>query len=129
QILRFRSIDTLLISLQYHEFSVLPFRTHRIEPFFQKRDLATFRCKLREIRLLEKLYDGVASSLNFAHGVGKFSFMEQERSFRPCVHHQHVGAKLLKIPNDFLTLRMFIDKAEDLEFSLGIADNTGVVAE
>src|SRR5205807_2076210 len=76
-----------------------------------------------------ELYDGVAPSLNFAHGVSKFSFMEQERSFRPCVHHQHVGPKLLKIPNDFLALRMFIDKAEEIEVALGIADDTGVVAQ
>ena len=99
------------------------------EPFFQKRDFAAFRRKLREIRFLEKLYDGVAPPLNFAHGVGKFSFMEQERSFRPCVHHQHVGPELLKIPNDFLALRMFIDKAEKIEITLRIADNTGVIAQ
>src|SRR6478672_3479941 len=81
------------LALHDLEFAERPFRAHFLEPFLEKRDLATFRRKLRKIRFLEKLYDGVAPSLNFAHGVGKFSFMEQERSFRPCVHHQHVGPK------------------------------------
>src|SRR5207253_7141247 len=85
--------------------------------------------KLGEIRLLEKLYDGVAALLNLAHGVSKFSFMEQERSFRTRIHHQHVGPELLKIPNDFLALRMFIDKAEEIEIALGIADDTSVVTQ
>src|SRR5205085_11230128 len=96
---------------------------------FQKRDLAAFSRKLGEIRLLEKLYDSVAAPLNLAHGVRKFSFMEQKRSFRPCVHHPHVGAELLKIPNDFLALRMFIDKAEEIQIALRIADDNSVVTQ
>src|SRR6267378_7663783 len=55
------------LALHDLEFAERPFRTHLLEPFFEKRDLTAFRRKLREIRLLEKLYDGVASSLNFAH--------------------------------------------------------------
>ena len=79
--------------------------------------------------MLEKLYDGVAALLNFVHGVGKFSLMKQERSFGTRVHHQHVGPELLKIPHDFLALRMFIDKAKEIQIALGIADDTSVVAQ
>ena len=65
------------LALHDFEFAAWTFRAHFLEPFFQKRDLTAFRRKLRKIRLLEKLYDGVAPPLNFAHGVGKFSFMKQ----------------------------------------------------
>src|SRR5205085_2523260 len=111
------------------EFAEGPFRAHLLEPFFQKCDLAAFSRKLREIRLLEKLYDGVAALLNFVHGIGKFSLMKQERSFGTRVHHQHVGPELLKIPHDFLALRMFVDKAKEIQIALGIADDTSVVAQ
>src|SRR5947208_4951434 len=45
------------LALHDLEFAKRPLRAHFRKPFFQKRDLAAFRRKLRKSRLLEKLYD------------------------------------------------------------------------
>ena len=41
---------------------------------------------------------------------------------------RHVGAELLKVPDEVFALRMFVNKAEEIEIALGIANHPGAVS-
>src|SRR5438874_12464476 len=65
----------------------------------------------------------IASTLlDFTHAVSKLAFAQEDRRLRPCVHHQHIGSKLLKILDNLLPLAMLVDESEEIEISLSVAD-------
>src|SRR5947199_1607932 len=53
----------------------------------------------------------------------KFSLPQENGSLGPRVHHQDVGPKLLERPGKFVALGVSIDKIEELEIALGVADD------
>src|SRR5207237_1958072 len=71
----------------------------------------------------KELCDCVASSSELDDSFLKFSLREKNGSLGPGVHHQHVGTKLLEGPGKFVVLGVSIDKIEELEIALGVADD------
>ena len=105
------------------EFRAGTFGADFIEPFLKEMDLRTFRGQLGKVRFLKEFNDGVAPAPDLGDRVGKFSLPEENGSLGPGVHHQDVGAKLLERPGKFVALGVSIDKIEELEITLSIADD------
>ena len=72
---------------------------------------------------MKELGNGVAPAPDFGDRFRKFSLPEKNGSLRTRVHHQDVGTKLLERPGKFIALGVSIDKVEELEVTLSVADN------
>ena len=94
-----------------------------IEPFLQEMDLGTFRRQLGKIRFLKEFGDRITPAPNLNDRFRKSPLREENGSFGAGVHHQNVGTKLLEGPGKLVALSVGIDKIEELEITLGIADD------
>src|SRR6267143_815634 len=110
-------------ALHQLEFGARTFGADFIEPFFQEMDLGTFRGQLGEVRFLKELGNRVAPAPDLGDRFRKFSLPEENGSLGPGVHHQDVGTKLLERPGKLVALSVSIDKIEELEIALGVADD------
>ena len=79
--------------------------------------------------MLKEFNDGVATLLDFAHTISKLALIQKDRRLGPCIHHQDVGSELLKIPDDLFPLAVFVDKSEEIEVSLSVADYSSEFVE
>src|SRR5437588_5851736 len=100
------------LTLHNLKFGQWPLGSHLLKPFFEKSDFAAFTRKLWEVGMLKEFDNGVATLLDFAHAVSKLALIQKDRCSRPCVHHQHVGPELLKIPNDLFPLAVLLNKSK-----------------
>src|SRR5438477_8083437 len=119
ELARYRAFHLTLHNL---ELSQRPLGPYFIEPLFEESDFTALTGQLGEVGMLEGFDDCVATLLDFTHAVSKLAFAQEDRRLRPCVHHQHIGSKLLKIPDNLLPLAMLVDKSEEIEISLSVAD-------
>ena len=72
---------------------------------------------------MKEFGDRVAPASDLDDRFRKFSLPEKNGSLGPGVHHQHVGTKLLEGPGKFVALGVSIDKIEEFEIALGVADD------
>src|SRR5438105_10147861 len=86
-------------------------------------DLGAFRGQFGKVGFLEKLGNGIAPALDFNDRFWKFTLPEKNRRLGSRVHHQHVRPKLLEGPGELVSLGVSIDKIEELQVALSIADD------
>src|SRR5207253_8068163 len=67
--------------------------------------------------------DRVATAANLGDRFRKFPLPQENGRLGARVHHQHVGTKLLERPGKVVPFGVGIDKVEELEIPLGVADN------
>src|SRR6266702_172729 len=110
-------------SLHDLELGARTFGADFVEPLLEEMALGTFRGQLGEVRFLKELHNGIAPAPDLGDRVRKSSLPQENGSLGPGVHHQDVGTKLLERPGKFVALGVSIDKIEELEITLGVADN------
>src|SRR5258708_19340404 len=71
--------------------------------------------------MLEKIYNRLATALNFRHGVGKSPLSKKDGGLAARIHHEHVRPELLQAPGKILPLGVLVDETKKVEISLGIA--------
>jgi hypothetical protein len=105
------------------ELGARTFGADFIEPFLQEMDLGAFPRELGKIRFLKEFDDRITPAPNLNDRFRKSPLREKNGSFGAGVHHQDVGTKLLERPGKLVALSVGIDKIEELEITLGVADD------
>src|SRR4029077_21280445 len=100
-----------------------------LQPLFKESQLGAFRHQFCEIRLLKEFDDCIAPSLDLAHRFQELTFCQENRSLSPSVHHQHVGTKLLKAPDQFIPHSMCGNEVKKVKIALGIANYAGEIVD
>src|ERR1700737_3865711 len=111
------------LALHDLKFGTRTFGAHFIEPFLEEMDLGTFCGQLGKVRFLKEFGNRVASAADLDDRFWKFSLPEENGSLGARVHHQHVWTKLLERPGKLVALSVRIDKIEEIEITLGVADD------
>ena len=95
--------------------------TNFFQPLFKESQLRAFRSQLGEVGLLKKFLDGIATTFDLSHGVGKLTFAEQDGGFGAGVHHENVRAELLEAPDELVALGVIGDEGKEIKIALGVA--------